>query len=101
MVNRLHFGRLLVADSRLDDHDVSAGADDGGVEAEQDAIFLVGRHTLLPERFWNNAEHGSAIEQVGAIGADGQLEIAHGGTGTDEVGVSRLSRRMHGVSRTG
>src|SRR5207245_252426 len=74
-VDLAHLGGLLVADAGLDDHGVFAGADDDGVEAEQDAVLVVGRDALLPQGLGHDAEHGSAVEQVGAVGADGQLEV--------------------------
>ena len=40
------------------------------------AILGIGGKLLLPERFGNDAEHGSAIEVVEAVGNDGEFEIA-------------------------
>jgi hypothetical protein len=73
-----HFWRLLVADAGFDEDDRGAGADDDGVHAEEDAVELVGWDALLPERFGHDAEHGPAVEEVGAVGAEGEGEVAEG-----------------------
>lgn len=75
----------FVANAGFDHYGMSAGADDDGVGAEHDLVSRVGRGALFPERLGHHAEHGSTIEQIGAVAEDGQLEIAQGGTAADQV----------------
>jgi hypothetical protein len=65
---------------------VLAGADDDGIEAEKDAILGVGGSAPFPEGFGDDAEHGSAVEEVGSVAEDGQLEVADGGAAADQRG---------------
>lgn len=65
----LHFGRELIADAGLDEDGFVMGADDGAVGAEEDAVLVVDGGTLLPEGLGDDAEHGTAVEAEGAVGA--------------------------------
>ena len=76
LVDLAQLRRLLVADAGLDHDRMLAGAHDNRIQAEQDAVLLIGRSALLPERLGHHAEHGAAIELVSSIRADGQLEVA-------------------------
>jgi hypothetical protein len=85
LVYLLHFQRLLVANPGLDQDDVPTGTDDAGVEAKSNAVLVVGGNTLLPEHLRNDAEHRSAVQQVGAVGAKGQFEISKSKATADEL----------------
>jgi hypothetical protein len=65
----------LVAKSGLDEDERRRHADDERVETEEDVVVLVGGRAAGPEGFGDDAEHGAAIEQEGAVGADGELDI--------------------------
>ena len=49
----------------------------------------------LPERLGDHAEHGSAVEQVGAVGADGQVEVTELLVVADQVVIGRARGGMH------
>src|SRR6266702_5955298 len=87
-VDLAHLRRLLVADPGLNQHRLLPGAHDNSVEPQQDAVLVVGRGALLPERLWHHAKHGSSIEAVGAIGADGKFEVTNMRTRPNEISVS-------------
>lgn len=94
-VDSSHLFRLLVANTGLDDDDGFSGADDDGVEAEEDAVLVVGGGTFVPECLGDDAEHGSAIEEVGSVGADGKLETAQVQAAAEELGVRSKRSRVH------
>ena len=71
-----HPGRMLVADAGLDDHGVPARAHHRGVQSQPDAVVRVRRDAPLPQRLGHHTEHGAAVQQVDAIGADGHLKVA-------------------------
>ena len=75
------FFRQLVADSGLDHHRMLAGAHHDGVGSQQNLVSLIGRRTFLPQGFRHYAEHGAPIEQIGAVGEDGQFKVAQRGLG--------------------
>ncbi len=58
---------------------------------------------LGPEGFGDDAEHGSAIEQVGSVGADGQFEVAEGAACAEQgrvvgsAGRVGLGLKLHSV----
>ncbi len=85
-INLVEFGRELVADAGFDGDGVLTGAHDDGIEAEKDAVLRVGGSAFFPERFGDDAEHGSAVEEIVAVGEDGELEVADGGAAADGVG---------------
>src|SRR5216683_4758540 len=87
-VDLAHLCWLLVADPGLNQHRLLPGAHDNGVEPQQDAVLVVGWGALLPERLWHYAKHGSAVEVVGAIGADGQFEVTNMRARPNEICVS-------------
>ena len=79
-VDLTHLGGLLVADAGLDEDGVVSGADDGGVESQEDAVLVVGGGAFLPECLGDDTEHGTAVEPVYAIGADGEFVVSEVGT---------------------
>ena len=68
--------RQLVARAGFDEDGVIAGADGEGIHGEGQTVLRVGGDLFFPERFGNDAEHGSAIEIEGAVGEEGEFEIA-------------------------
>ena len=51
-------------------------ADEQRPHAERDAVPLVGRRALLPQRLRHDAEHRAAVEAEVAVGEREQLEVA-------------------------
>ena len=47
-----------------------------GRMAERDAVAVVGRRALLPQRLRHDAEHGAAVEAEVAVQQRDQLEVA-------------------------
>jgi hypothetical protein len=84
LVDLAHFGREFVAQAGFDDDERGRHADDEGVEAEEDAVLVVGRGAAAPERFGDDAEHGTAVEEEGAVGAESELERAEDAMGADQ-----------------
>ena len=68
-------GRHLVARSGVDEHR-SRTAHQQTAHRHADAIALVGRRFLLPERFRNHAEHRPAIEVEEPVGDGHDLDVA-------------------------
>ena len=96
LVDLAHFGRELVAEAGLDDNERRGHADDEGVEAEEDAVLVVGGSAAAPEGLGNDAEHGTAVEEEGAVGAEGEFEVAEGVAGTDEGTIARKGGGVRG-----
>lgn len=83
LVDLALLGRELVAEAGLNDDECRGEAYDKRIEAEEDVVVFVGARAAAPEGFGDDAEHGAAIEQECAVGADGELEVADGVTGAD------------------
>jgi len=75
-VNSVKLLSELVADARLDEDVVGAGAHQQGVEAERDGITLIGLDALFPHDTRDDAEHRAAIGAVCSVGENRQLEVA-------------------------
>ena len=89
------FFRQLVADAGLDHHRMFAGAYNDRVGSQQNLVSLIGRRALLPHGFRHYAEHGAPIQQIRAIGQDGQVHIAERGVAAYQVACGVSFRRMH------
>ncbi len=81
----LLFGEL-VADAGFDEDIFVAGADQEGVQAGGDAVLFVGLDAALPEDFGDDAEEGSAVQVVGAVGDDAEFEVAKSSTPLSAIG---------------
>ncbi len=99
LVDLPHFGGELVAETGFDDDERRGHADDERVEAKEDAVLVIGRSAAAPERLGNYAEHGATVEEEGAVGAEGQFEVAEGMAGADERVVARARGWMRGDVR--
>ncbi len=92
----------LIADSGFDHNGVFAGANDDRVQSQQNAVLLVGRRALLPERLGNHSEHGAAVEEIRPIAEDRQLEVADRCARPHRIrGVWTLCRMGHCFSAVG
>ena len=68
----------LAADAGVDEEGLLAlnrVSDEERTEAEPDAVPLVGRRALLPQRLGHDAEHGAAVEAEAAVPERRQDEI--------------------------
>ena len=79
------FSGSLLPMPGFDNDGVLTGTDNDGVEAKLDAVLRIRGCTLLPHGLGHHTEHGSAVEIIGAIGEDGQLEIAERGAGANQI----------------
>src|SRR5688572_16666499 len=57
---------FLVPRSSVDQNETGVVLDEQTPHAELDAIALIGRNAALPQRFWNNTEHRTAVEPLPA-----------------------------------
>ncbi len=85
----------LVADAGLNHHRMFAAAYNDGVGSEQNLVSLIGRRALFPQRFRHHPEHGASVQQIGAIGQDGQIHIAERRVAAHQVARGVSFRRMH------
>ena len=81
LVDLAHLWGELVAEAGLDDDERRGHADDERVEAEEDVVVASARVRRLQSGLGNDAEHGAAVEQEGAVGAEGEFEVAEGSGG--------------------
>ena len=76
-INRPQFVTEFVTNSRLDDDSMLSCLHDSGIEAQQNAVLLVGRSALLPQRLGHDPEHRATVEEIKAVAQNGDLEIPH------------------------
>ena len=76
LVDLHHLFGEFVADASFDQDVFLAGADEQRIQSGIEAVLLVRRDLLRPHGLRNYAEEGSAIEEVGSVGDDGEFEIA-------------------------
>ncbi len=74
-----HLLRQLVADARLNHNRMLTGSHDHRVQSKHNAILRIGGRTLFPHRLRHHAEHRAAVEQVRAVGQQGNFKIADAG----------------------
>ena len=75
-VDMHHLFGQFVADASFDEDVFLAGAHEQRIQSRFEPVLLVGRDLLRPHGLRNDAEEGSAVEEVGSVGDDGEFEIA-------------------------
>jgi hypothetical protein len=76
---------MLVTDSGVDEEEVPAAGDQQAVRGHADAVALVRRTGLLPERPRDHAEHRPAVQPEAAVAHQRQLEVAQFHHGTESI----------------
>ena len=83
-MNLSHFGRELVAEASFNDDESRRHADNERVKTKENAILVVGGCAAAPKGLGYDAEHGTAVEEEGPVGAEGELECSQDAVGANK-----------------
>ena len=70
--------RHLVPGPAVHEHPAPIGLDEQRAHRQLHTMPIVGRRQLLPERPWNDPEHGPAVEPEPAVMEHRELQVAEG-----------------------